>query len=383
MTTQRARVGEVLKLQRRQVIVEPRAEYEEIGIRSFGRGIFHKEPVSGLELGGKRVFRIEPGDLVLSNVFAWEGAIATASEAERGRIGSHRFMTFTPADDRIDISWARWFFLSEPGLELIRKASPGSAGRNRTLAMDRFEALEFSLPSIGEQRRVARRLDHSLRLSNGFRVLAARSSAFLDAMGIATLVRAHGRAARAPISALVSPVSRTIAIAPEQEYRLVGCRWYGEGLFQRERKMGRDIGASKLFALKRGDLVYNRLFAWKGSFGLVESHLEGAFVSGEFPTFEVDKTQVLPEFLLATTATPEFLAEVNDRSTGSTPTSRNRLKEEQFQSIEISLPSIDVQAEIVARLHQLRNVAALRRSQSAIVEALVPATLNEEFSTLS
>ncbi len=130
MKVQRVRVGEVLRLERRPVQVDPYEEYVEVGVRSFGRGIFHKEPIEGSSLGNKRVFRVEPDDLVISNVFAWEGAIAVASEDERGRIGSHRFMTFVPADDRIDIRWASWFFRSEPGLELIRGASPGSAGRN-------------------------------------------------------------------------------------------------------------------------------------------------------------------------------------------------------------------------------------------------------------
>lgn len=158
MTVKRERVGEILKLERRAVTVDPSGTYEEIGVRSFGRGIFHKEPISGIDLGSKRVFRIQPGDLVISNVFAWEGAIAVATEAEAGKIGSHRFMTFIPTEDRIDTSWAAWYFRSEPGLELIRQASPGSAGRNRTLAIDRFQALEIPLPSIDEQTNVANHL---------------------------------------------------------------------------------------------------------------------------------------------------------------------------------------------------------------------------------
>jgi type I restriction enzyme, S subunit len=158
MIIERARVGDVLRLERRPVHVDVQSTYEEIGVRSFGKGLFHKEPVTGADLGTKRVFRVEPDDLVISNVFAWEGAIAVATDAEAGKIGSHRFMTFVPKDDRLDISWAAWFFRSEPGLELIRLASPGSAGRNRTLAIDRFEALEIPLPSIEEQRRIVRTL---------------------------------------------------------------------------------------------------------------------------------------------------------------------------------------------------------------------------------
>src|SRR5262249_47927633 len=122
-------------------------------------------------LGNKRVFRIEPGDLVISNVFAWEGAIAVATTAEAGRIGSHRFMTFVPRDKCVDVGWVRWFFLSEPGLSLIREASPGSAGRNRTLAIKRFENIVIPLPPIEEQRRTAARLD--LISSRGVTTMAA------------------------------------------------------------------------------------------------------------------------------------------------------------------------------------------------------------------
>jgi type I restriction enzyme S subunit len=94
---ERLRVGDVLRLERRPVQVDPYDEYVEVGVRSFGRGIFHKEPIEGSSLGDKRVFRVEPDDLVISNVFAWEGAIAVASEDERGTIGSHRFMTSFPS----------------------------------------------------------------------------------------------------------------------------------------------------------------------------------------------------------------------------------------------------------------------------------------------
>ena len=37
--------------------VQPEQVYREIGIRSWGRGIFHKDPVTGSHLGDKRVFK--------------------------------------------------------------------------------------------------------------------------------------------------------------------------------------------------------------------------------------------------------------------------------------------------------------------------------------
>lgn len=193
MTVERVRVGEVLTLTRRPVHVHLDESYEEIGIRSFGRGVFHKEPLSGAQLGSKRVFRIEPGDLLLSNVFAWEGAVAVAGEGERGKIGSHRFMTYTPVDNRIDTNWASWFFRSEAGLELIRQASPGSAGRNRTLAIDRFEALEIPLPPIDDQRRVAGSLDRIKTVSDTVARLAQRAADLSSAIIASSANAAFGR----------------------------------------------------------------------------------------------------------------------------------------------------------------------------------------------
>ena len=60
----------------RPLTVEVDGTYREIGIRSHGKGLFHKAPVTGAAIGDKRVFYVEPGDFVLNIVFAWEGAIA-------------------------------------------------------------------------------------------------------------------------------------------------------------------------------------------------------------------------------------------------------------------------------------------------------------------
>ncbi len=159
MTVQRVRVGEVLRLDRRPVTPDPTEEYISIGIRSFGKGVFHYEPTPGGQLGKLRFFEVVPDRLVVSNIKAWEGAVAVSGLDDAGCVASNRFLTYKPVDDRIDVRWARWFFLTEHGNQLLQYASPGSADRNRTLAIDRFEALEIPLPSIVEQRLVAARLD--------------------------------------------------------------------------------------------------------------------------------------------------------------------------------------------------------------------------------
>lgn len=78
-------MAEVAPLVRREESIDLNGSYPELGIRSFGKGTFHKPPLSGSDVGTKRLYRIEPGDLLFSNVFAWEGAIAIALPKDAGR----------------------------------------------------------------------------------------------------------------------------------------------------------------------------------------------------------------------------------------------------------------------------------------------------------
>jgi type I restriction enzyme S subunit len=381
MTVDRVRVGDVLALQRRAVAVEPDLEYEEIGVRSFGRGIFHKEPVSGLELGNKRVFRIEPGDIVLSNVFAWEGAVALASEAEAGRIGSHRFMTFTPVGERIDPSWARWWFLSEPGLGLIRQASPGSAGRNRTLAIDRFEALEIPLPSIEEQRRVATRLDRvDVRIREA-RKRGAQAAALRDAVTPAMR--------QAIVSSLVGERRALMDVAvvtmgqspPGDSYNE---RAEGVPLLNGPTEFGREVPTARQWTTaatkiaQPGDL----LMCVRASVGRMnradQRYCIGRGLAAIRPLDGILDAEFLRHSLI------QLAPEIMSRTAGSTFANLSGAK---LLKLPLPVPDIATQrrfaAEMTAAELKVERVQHMGRRVHTIVGSILPAALNEAFAGLS
>ncbi|MCC7185896.1 MAG: restriction endonuclease subunit S [Acidobacteria bacterium] len=124
--------------------------YQEIGIRSWGRGLFHKDPALGAHLEEKAVYRVEPGDFVLNIVFAWEGAVAAVTEAESGMVASHRFPTFR-CDPSLSLEYLLMVLNTEPGRALMEINSPGAAGRNRTIRMGKFLSEEIPLPPRKEQ----------------------------------------------------------------------------------------------------------------------------------------------------------------------------------------------------------------------------------------
>lgn len=143
--------SDLLKKISNQVEVEPAGDYREIGIRSHGKGIFHKEPIKGKDLGAKRVFWIENNAFVVNIVFAWELALAITTDAEIGMIASHRFPMYKARKNKAVISYIKYFFLTNKGKELLWIASPGGAGRNKTLGQKEFEKLEFLIPRIVEE----------------------------------------------------------------------------------------------------------------------------------------------------------------------------------------------------------------------------------------
>lgn len=135
--------------------VDPSKTYKEIGVRSHGKGLFHKDPVLGKTLGSKRVFYVVPRCLVLNIVFAWEQAVALTSSSEEGFIASHRFPMFRGKLDVSSIDFLFRLFLTKKGKALLEIASPGGAGRNKTLGQQAFLDLKTHVPSQAEQCKIA------------------------------------------------------------------------------------------------------------------------------------------------------------------------------------------------------------------------------------
>jgi len=160
-------------------------------------------------------------------------------------------------------------------------------------------------------------------------------------------------------------------ILPDKLYRLLGVRWWGEGTFVREEKRGRDIKASIVYRVSRGWIIYNRLFAFRGSFAIVDDEHDGCYVSGEFPTF-VAKPGIggdpanLCRYIVHCLNSPKYLKIVDAQSTGSTKTSRNRFNQKLFVDLIVQRPREDADLSRVVRL--LDRADELRGAQQKMLQ---------------
>ncbi len=144
-------LAEVAPVVKRPVAIDLEKTYAEVGARSFGKGLFTKPAFDGAEATWQKPVWIETGDLVFSNIKAWEGAIAVAGPNHANCIASHRYITCVPDRRLASADFLRYYFLTDEGMERIGSASPGTADRNRTLSMSNLMAIKVPVPSLENQ----------------------------------------------------------------------------------------------------------------------------------------------------------------------------------------------------------------------------------------
>ncbi len=144
-------MAEVAPAVRRSVQLDLSTRYREIGARSFGKGLFVKPDFDGAKATWEKPVWIESGDLVLSNIKAWEGAIGLAGPEHHGAIASHRYITCVPSVESATAGFLAYYLRSPDGLEKIGLASPGTADRNRTLSLTNLGKIKVPVPSLATQ----------------------------------------------------------------------------------------------------------------------------------------------------------------------------------------------------------------------------------------
>jgi type I restriction enzyme S subunit len=173
-------LGDVLESVRQSITIDPLGTYTNLGVRSFGRGVFHYPDCIGADLSKLKFFIFQVPSLVVSNIKAWEGAIALTSDKDEGCVASNRFLFYVGKEGRADIRYIYQFLLSAAGRRSLEASSPGSADRNRTLSIKAFERIDLDLPSYEEQVAHADHLQKRLDLIRHARNVAREQQELLD-----------------------------------------------------------------------------------------------------------------------------------------------------------------------------------------------------------
>ena len=298
------RVGECLQRVGMPVKIQPNQLYTQIGIRSHGKGLFYKEPVTGAALGNKSVFWIEPDCFIVNIVFAWEQAIGKTTQAEVGMIASHRFPMYRPIDNKVDINYLIAFFLTKRGTDVLEAASPGGAGRNKTLGQDRFSKSMVVLPPIEEQQKIAAILttqDKVIELKERLLAEKQRQKKYLMQVLLTGKKRLPGFSGEWKVNRLRNIATRhtkrntignTNALTISAQYGLINqAEFFNKAVASDDK--------SNYFLLEKGDFAYNKSYSNGYPFGAIKrlTRYEVGIVSPLYICFRIKEGSVSGEYL--------------------------------------------------------------------------------------
>lgn len=148
----------------RPILRENAREYTPVGLFNRGRGIFLKPTTLGAELGDSTFYWIKEGDLVISGQFAWEGAVAVATQKEEGCIASHRYPILEAKHEIVLTSFLWAFFQTKLGNLLLNYHSRGAAGRNRPLNIRTLIKEKIPVPPLNLQEEIDELIKQELQL---------------------------------------------------------------------------------------------------------------------------------------------------------------------------------------------------------------------------
>lgn len=354
----RVKLSDCLARVERPVNVVQDKHYTQIGIRSHGKGVFHKESVTGEELGNKAVYWVEPDCFVLNIVFAWEQAIGKTTASEAGMIASHRFPMYRPKKELIDIDYLIYFFMTKRGKDVLDAASPGGAGRNRTLGQNHFLNSNIVLPPVAEQRKIADILsaqDKVIELKTKLLEEKKRLKKYLCQVLLSGKRRFSSfsdKWKQNPLSDFLTE-SRLRGSNGKTAKKLTVKLW-GKGVTEKKETLSGSENTA-YFRRTKGQFIYSKLDFLNGAFGIIPDELDGYESTIDLPAFDVH--HINTEFLLLCVSDAAFYKRNGAIANGGRKA--KRINPNDFLSFCINHPSLSEQTSIVDVFRRVDEVIAL------------------------
>ena len=370
-------LGEVFDVDLDPVPVDASATYGMVGVLSYGRGLFQRPEQSGADTSYRTFYRLREGQIVLSQLFGWEGAIAPVTAAFAGRFVSSQFPTFRPKP-HAEPAFMRWLIRNPDLWSQLRQSAKGMGDRRRTLSPEIFFSAKSVLPPRAEQQRIAAHLDAIETRLN--RVQQLRDEAVTKREALMTslhLALAKDRSVR--LDHLLRLSEESCAVVPSGSYPQVGIRSFGLGLFKKSPVSGTGTTYRSFNVLRPGMFIMSQVKGWEGAVGVCSDEFDGWFVSPEYRTFACQDGECDPSYLSFLVRTPWFREQLASATRG-VGARRERVRPEMLLALEMPFPAIEKQREAVKALRQLRVTHELSARSDAAHTALLPSLLDQVFN---
>ena len=180
------RLSEVISFEDDSYKVEADGLYPNLGIYSFGRGLFHKPPINGLATSALTLRKVRAGQFIYSRLFAFEGAYGMVTPEFDGAFVSQEYPTFSCDSRYARAEFLAAYFRPKHIWKTVAVGSKGLGDRRQQVQPAQVLAHELWLPPMEWQNRLAEVYTEVDALKR----LQAETAAELDALLPSILDRA-------------------------------------------------------------------------------------------------------------------------------------------------------------------------------------------------
>lgn len=161
------------------------------------------------------------------------------------------------------------------------------------------------------------------------------------------------------------------------EYKQVSVRLYGKGVSLREIQKGTEILTKKQFLVKSGTLIYGTQNLARGAIGILPDECDDAVITQNMRVFEISES-ISSKYLEFILQSKHFVSLVEELEHGA---ARAYIYPESFLPIQIPLPLLEVQNEIVEKIEKQKRIieGAERIEEGFATDQFLKSNHQEEF----
>lgn len=380
-------IGQFLIRNRNVIDIDDETLYTQITLKINNGGVVERGQKKGIEIGTKKQIVVRKGQFIFSKIDARNGAFGIIPEELDGAIVTNDFPVFDIDQSIINPTFLLLVTTTKAFVKFAQSCSSGTTNRQR-IDIDAFLQQQIPLPSISDQKVIIDRYNCSIseaknyeyRLSqiekdintyilnalscvsdnnkkildydkkDGYKYLQFTRLESLSRWDLYNERKIHKSNCYKNIK-----LSTVVVSKPQYGASYSSIPYDGKTIYIRITDINEDgslsesvvsaKGYSDNYLLKEDDFLIARSGNTVGKTFLYNEKMGKAIYAGYLIRFELDKTQIIPEYLLAYTKSSIYKEWIQSNMRVS---AQPNINSQQYMDSPIIIPPIDIQGKIVA-----------------------------------
>lgn len=370
------KLGEVIS-QYREYIEQPEPkQYPKLSVKLYGKGVVLDSSVDGSILKMKRHQLAKAGQVILSEIWGKKGAIGFVPHQGEGALCTSHFFLFDIHSDKLTHGWLSAIFRANYLAEQLNSKAFGTTGYAAVRPKDLLQT-KIPLPPLAGQQRIVAKIQQLAGKIEEAKELREQISEKIEAVIVSIHAKFSGTKKK-KLGDIITLDEDKVLIEKTGEYPQVGVKSFGCGLFPKSAVNGTETTYKTFNRLYDGAIVLSQVKGWEGAIGVCNKNLAGWYVSPEYRTFRCIQNEALPKYMAPLVQTEWFWKHLKNATRG-VGARRERTRPEQFLSIQIPMPDIQLQKVGQQLFNKMETLKHLQVPTATELDALLPSILDKAF----